>query len=83
MKQMCLDCSSYLPMAVKVNAVNYIYNEPGYFSCPQNGILFNKKSHKLAINATVCKASAKWHNEDNVQCWYSKLHTNKVCICLQ
>ena len=69
-----LDCTREFSNNYVVVHANFpTYNTAGTFACSNGGELFQRNGDLFESKMTTCLSSAKWENEDVVQCWNGKV----------
>ena len=67
------DCPNIVGNQVIVIASSFRYNSSGEFACSNGGIMFYANESLVNLKSTRCLFSAKWRDEDSVQCWSGML----------
>jgi len=60
------DCLA--PSHLVITSTSTAYNSSGEFSCANGGKLFYSNGTRLITNQTTCLATARWSDQDDLQC---------------
>ena len=67
-----LDCQSDIGNNVQVQASSYMFNSSGRYTCSYGENVIYPNGNIIESIKTTCLFSAKWENEDIVNCSTSK-----------